>query len=168
MINIAHIVKCSICDTKFDRDKIAFVMSGARRYAHASCALREAAAEDKPLEEILKGILDYACENGIIQDTANSRDLFDIKLMGILSPMPREVIAEFKRRYAVGSKILGLLYFDFCCCGVKNLVISTFGNNFALIKVVCYDIICVVTPIFSGFIRLAGACGDINLGRGAD
>ena len=54
VIDIAHIVKCSICDTKFDRDKIAFVMSGARRYAHASCALREAAAEEKPLEvEIL-------------------------------------------------------------------------------------------------------------------
>ena len=54
MINIAHIVKCSICDTKFDRDRVAFVMSGARRYAHADCALRQAAAEDKPLEvEIL-------------------------------------------------------------------------------------------------------------------
>ena len=54
VIDIAHIVKCSICNTKFDRDKIAFVMSGTRRYAHASCALREAAAEEKPLEvEIL-------------------------------------------------------------------------------------------------------------------
>lgn len=54
MIEIAHNVKCSICNSQFDRDKIAFVQTGARRYAHASCALRQAAANDTKLElEIL-------------------------------------------------------------------------------------------------------------------
>ena len=65
------------------------------------------------IDEILAPLIEYACENDIIQDTANSRDLFDTKLMGILTPMPREVIAEFKRRYAVSSKEATDWYFDF-------------------------------------------------------
>ena len=38
---MAHNVTCTICRTKFDRDKEAFAVTGSRRYAHASCALRE-------------------------------------------------------------------------------------------------------------------------------
>ena len=65
------------------------------------------------IDELLLPLIGYACENGIIQDTANSRDLFDTKLMGILTPMPREVIAEFKRRYAVNPKEATDWYYDF-------------------------------------------------------
>ena len=49
MINIAHRVICSICSTQFDRDKVAFVQTSARRYAHADCALRQAAELNKEL-----------------------------------------------------------------------------------------------------------------------
>ena len=65
------------------------------------------------IDEILAPMITYACDNGIIQDTTNSRDLFDTKLMGILTPMPREVIAEFKRRYAADPKEATDWYFDF-------------------------------------------------------
>ena len=65
------------------------------------------------IDELLLPLIEYACENSIIQDTANSRDLFDTKLMGILTPMPREVIAEFKRRYAVNPKDATDWYYDF-------------------------------------------------------
>lgn len=65
------------------------------------------------IDELLLPLIEYACENGIIQDTANCRDLFDTKLMGILTPMPREVIAEFKRRYASNPKEATDWYFDF-------------------------------------------------------
>lgn len=51
--------------------------------------------KDESIDEILEPLIAYACENGIISDTANSRDLFDTKLTGILTPMPREVVAEF-------------------------------------------------------------------------
>ncbi len=68
---------------------------------------------DESIDEILAPMITYACENGIISDTANSRDLFDTKLMGILTPMPREVIAEFKRRYAVDPKDATDWYYDF-------------------------------------------------------
>lgn len=34
---MAHRVKCSICGETFDRDKIDFIATAARRYAHKSC-----------------------------------------------------------------------------------------------------------------------------------
>lgn len=56
------------------------------------------------IDEILAPIVEYACENGIIPDTVNSRDLFDTEIMGILTPMPREIEAEFWKRHATDPK----------------------------------------------------------------
>ena len=67
------------------------------------------------LEEILGGILDYACEKGLCQDDVTSRDLFDTKLMGILTPMPREVIAIFKELYNVDPLKATDWYYNFSC-----------------------------------------------------
>ena len=47
------------------------------------------------LEEMLAVCLDYAVESGKIPDSVVYRDLLDTKLMGILTPMPREVIGRF-------------------------------------------------------------------------
>jgi len=74
----------------------------------------EAAYSDESIDEILFPLIEYACKKNIISDTANSRDLFDTKLMGLLTPMPREVIAEFRRRYAEDPKKSTDWYFDFC------------------------------------------------------
>ena len=51
------------------------------------------------LEEILKGLLDYAVEKGIVEDNITARDLFDTKLMGAIMPWPREVRAIFREKY---------------------------------------------------------------------
>lgn len=59
----------------------------------------EAAAEGLTVDEILDRLTDYACEKGIIENTANNRDLFDTKLMGELTLLPHEVYGEFRRRY---------------------------------------------------------------------
>ncbi len=52
------------------------------------------------LEEILGKLLDYACAQGLCQDNVVARDLFDTRLMGAITPMPREVIAIFRELYA--------------------------------------------------------------------
>jgi len=54
---------------------------------------------DTDLEVILKNLLDYAVENKLIEDTIDSRDLFDTRLMGALVPWPHEVQREFRARY---------------------------------------------------------------------
>ena len=51
------------------------------------------------LEQILKGLTDYAVNRGIIADDITSRDLFDTRLMGILTPPPREVRSKFAALY---------------------------------------------------------------------
>lgn len=57
-----------------------------------------------PLEEILKGLLDYACREGIIEDTALHRDLWDARLMNCLLPRPSQVIARFESLYRESPK----------------------------------------------------------------
>ncbi len=52
------------------------------------------------LEEILKGILDYACREGLCQDNITARDIFDTRIMGAVTPMPREIIKTFREKYA--------------------------------------------------------------------
>jgi UDPglucose--hexose-1-phosphate uridylyltransferase len=56
-------------------------------------------AKDQPLEPILRDLLDDATARGVIEEGIASRDLFDTKLMGCLTPRPSEVIREFWRRY---------------------------------------------------------------------
>ena len=51
------------------------------------------------LEEILASILDWACENGLCENSVAYRDLFDTKLMGILTPRPSDVIKKFNALY---------------------------------------------------------------------
>ncbi|MEE0379360.1 MAG: UDP-glucose--hexose-1-phosphate uridylyltransferase [Ruminococcus sp.] len=67
---------------------------------------------DASIDAILQPLVEYACSNGIIADTAASRDLFDTKLMGILTPMPHEMIAKFQERYQESPEAATDWYFD--------------------------------------------------------
>ncbi len=73
--------------------------------------------EEQPedLEEILKGILDYACANGLCEDNITARDLFDTKVMGLLTPMPREVIRTVREKYAQSPKLATDYYYKLSC-----------------------------------------------------
>lgn len=59
------------------------------------CYIEEVA----PLEEILNAILDFAINKGICEDSVVYRDLFDTKIMGVLTPRPSEVIRAFNAHY---------------------------------------------------------------------
>lgn len=67
---------------------------------------------DAEIDEILLPLIDYACANGVIEDTTANRDLFDTKLMGILTPMPREIIRDFWEQYRESPKPATDWYFD--------------------------------------------------------
>ncbi|MDE7334491.1 MAG: UDP-glucose--hexose-1-phosphate uridylyltransferase [Lachnospiraceae bacterium] len=52
------------------------------------------------LEEILKVMMDYAYEKGILKENSVVyRDLFDTKIMSLLTPRPSEVIRTFQEYY---------------------------------------------------------------------
>ena len=67
------------------------------------------------LEEILGGILDFAVENELINDNIVERDLFDTKLMGIITPRPSTVIDEFNKLYAEDSKKATDYFYKLSC-----------------------------------------------------
>lgn len=51
------------------------------------------------LEETLKELLDYACSQGLAENSVVYRDLFDTRLMNCLMPRPSEVNAKFWNTY---------------------------------------------------------------------
>lgn len=68
--------------------------------------------ENESIDEILDSIVDFACQNGIIADTANSRDLFDTKIMGIFTPYPNTVIKDFNVKYEQSPKLATDWYYE--------------------------------------------------------
>ncbi len=67
------------------------------------------------LEEILAGILDFACEKGICEDNITARDIFDTRIMGALTPMPREIIRKFNELYAIDPVQATDWYYKLSC-----------------------------------------------------
>ncbi len=72
----------------------------------------EVTAED--LEGILAEMLDYAHESGMMpEDDIVHRDLFDTKIMGILTPRPSEVISTFHSLYEKSPRQATDFYYKF-------------------------------------------------------
>ena len=71
--------------------------------------------QSEDLEEILAGILDYAVEKGLCEDNITARDIFDTRIMGALTPMPREAIRTFREKYAASPVEATDWYYTFSC-----------------------------------------------------
>ena len=71
--------------------------------------------QTEDLEEILAGILDYAVEKGLCDDGITARDIFDTRIMGALTPMPREVIGIFRYLYLENPEAATDWYYKFSC-----------------------------------------------------
>ena len=67
------------------------------------------------LEEILAGILNFAVEKGLCDDGITARDIFDTRIMGAITPMPREVIGIFDHLYAEDPVKATDWYYKFSC-----------------------------------------------------
>ena len=65
------------------------------------------------LEDILAGLIDDAVARGVCADNITARDLFDTKLMGVLTPLPREVRAKFAALYAESPRKATDWYYTF-------------------------------------------------------
>ncbi len=73
----------------------------------------QASGSDRPLHLILEDMTKYALEKGILKsDTVASKDLFDTKIMGLVTPPPSFVRSEFAARYKVSPKEATDWYYD--------------------------------------------------------
>ncbi|NOW89304.1 UDPglucose--hexose-1-phosphate uridylyltransferase [Clostridium beijerinckii] len=61
---------------------------------------------------ILENILDYACENNLIENTVTERDLFDTLIMNCVMPRPSEVINNFNNLYNISPTKATEYYYD--------------------------------------------------------
>ena len=71
--------------------------------------------QSEDLEEILAGILNYAVEKGLCDDGITAKDIFDTRIMGALTPMPREVIRTFREKAAQSPEAATDWYYQFSC-----------------------------------------------------
>lgn len=67
-------------------------------------SFEESEAKESDLEKILAVILDYAVKSGLCEDSVVYRDLFDTKIMGLITPRPSDVIKKFKSLYEKSPK----------------------------------------------------------------
>ncbi|MDE7294648.1 MAG: UDP-glucose--hexose-1-phosphate uridylyltransferase [Oscillospiraceae bacterium] len=73
----------------------------------------ESKLPEMELPEILSGLLEYACEKGLCEDSVTYKDLFDTKLMGCITPPPSVVRAKFAELYAQSPEAATDFYYDF-------------------------------------------------------
>ena len=71
--------------------------------------------QTEDLEEILAGMLDYAVAKGICEDGITAKDIFDTRIMGAVTPMPREVIRTFEEKYDRSPEEATDWYYKFSC-----------------------------------------------------
>lgn len=68
----------------------------------------------RPINCILSDMTDYAVKHGLIEeDTITNRDLFDTKIMGIITPMPSMIRNRFSELYAYSPKHATDYYYQF-------------------------------------------------------
>lgn len=74
----------------------------------------EEITEERPLAEILEDMCTYAFENEMIEDdSVTVTDLFDTKIMGLLTPAPSVVRKTFYELYKTNSKLATDYYYEF-------------------------------------------------------
>lgn len=72
--------------------------------------------EVEELESILRSMMDYAYEKGILKENSVVyRDLFDTKIMSLLMPRPSEVIRKFKEYYGQDAEKATDYYYKLSC-----------------------------------------------------
>ncbi len=80
--------------------------NGAEEDVCAEQQIQGIPCDREHLEEVLARMLDYAAANNLLEDdTITYRDLFDTKIMGLLTPRPSEVIKEFEAKRAVDTRL---------------------------------------------------------------
>lgn len=86
---------------------------GLENYEIPEEEVRLAEGPVRPLEEILKALLDDAVSRGVLEDSVVYRDLFDTRLMDCLMPRPAQVIGKFWKDYETSPETATDAYYKF-------------------------------------------------------
>ena len=92
---ISSLVRYGIDQQLIESDDAVFVRNQLLMMMNEDDFSEQNPVTDLPLHEILNALCDEAVSKGILNDDIVSRDLFDTKLMGCLTPWPHEVRRTF-------------------------------------------------------------------------
>lgn len=119
-----HMVICTVCGQRFDRDKVQAVKSGARRYAHLRCKpdgekvplLNEVVDEDlQKLEDYIKKLLNEDYVNARVRKQIKDfKEEYGYSYSGILKSLVYfyEVKGNSKEKANGGIGIVPYIYKD--------------------------------------------------------
>ena len=79
---------------------------------HLDSFTRPEETENEELEPILAELIAYGVKNGLLDDSITEKDLFDSRLMGLLTPRPSDVIGKFRTLYTKDPKKATDYYYD--------------------------------------------------------
>ena len=93
----------------FKIDEYAPTSPGAERNPDDAAA----GTGTRPLHAILDDMLGYAAKHGLTEDTVTGRDLFDTKIMGLITPPPSVVRSRFREAFESSPREATDFYYDF-------------------------------------------------------
>lgn len=68
----------------------------------------------RPIHQILEDVMSYSVEKGILEDDSITiRDLYDTKIMGLITPAPSQVRAQFRKLYAENPRLATSFFYKF-------------------------------------------------------
>ncbi len=117
MINLAleNLIDYGIKKELIAKEDSLFVMNRFLEILNLQEYSKSQQKKEMELEEILKILLDDAVSRGIIEDSIVDRDLLDTKLMGSITPYPREVQKKFAKLYAENPQKASDWFYTFSC-----------------------------------------------------
>lgn len=111
---IARLVQYGLHTGLVDPADVTYTTNRLLELLHKDSFTQPDRCEDAPLEDTLAQLLDWAVQQGLLDDNSTARDLFDTKLMGALTPPPSAVRARFSQLYqAKGPRAATDWYYKF-------------------------------------------------------
>ena len=100
-------------DEVYTRNKLLELFE-EQEYVEAKDDVKDNGDNGRPLSEILEDMLSVLFEKKIMpEDTITYKDLYDTKIMGLLTPAPSVIRREFARHLSNSPKEATDYYYDF-------------------------------------------------------
>ena len=114
-IKIRQLIDYALKNALIEKEDVNFCINGILGVLGASEYIDPVSAEPCELEDILAFMCDYGYENGRLENNSVVfRDLFDTKIMGILTPRPSEVVKNFFSLYSIDPSAATDYFYGLC------------------------------------------------------
>lgn len=108
--SIKGLVKYALCNNMIEKDDEIWAVNRLCETLGID-SFDDCEVQEGELEDFLRDILTYAVENGLCEDSIVYKDLFDTKIMGIITPRPSKVREDFNNLYEKSPRLATDYYY---------------------------------------------------------